>query len=339
METLMAAKRLLSPNGFSQVFRDPSLRWLFAASLMATPDPVLPGWSHATSTLFHVRFEEADWPGQWHTASVTVDYGKFAERFSGFALQRTGKRLVPALAATGIPNTATDAVSTGIWFKPGWTNAAAGGVGPGDAAPVVEMVVVGWSSQKNGEASALLLVGAGGTSECFTNSPLYITNTATAFASNQGWTVQFDVQGTNGPADIFTTTNLFDRNSTNSHWTWLERGPSCSTYQYTNQPASQSYYILGTMRDSDYDGLPDAYEKLVSHTDPFGWTNLDADGDGMRDGWELQYFGNLNQTADGDTDGDGVNNFIEYLQGRNPIAGTAPDSGNQTQLTIFTPLK
>ena len=80
------------------------------------------------------------------------------------------------------------------------------------------------------------------------------------------------------------------------------------------------------MRDSDSDGLTDDYEKLVSHTDSFVWTNLDVDGDGMRDGWELQYFGNLNQTAEGDNDGDGVSNFIEYLQGRNPtVAGSVSD--------------
>ena len=121
---------------------------------------------------------------------------------------------------------------------------------------------------------------AGGTSECFTNSPLYITNTVCVFDTNTGWTVQFDVQGTNSPADIFTTTNLSGNNITNSQWTWLERGPSCFTYQYTNQSASQSYFILGTMLDSDGDGLTDAFEKLVSKTNPALW---DTDGDGISD--------------------------------------------------------
>jgi hypothetical protein len=38
------------------------------------------------------------------------------------------------------------------------------------------------------------------------------------------------------------------------------------------------------MQDSDFDGLTDAYEKLVSHTDP---TNPDTDGDGLSDYYEL----------------------------------------------------
>jgi hypothetical protein len=37
-------------------------------------------------------------------------------------------------------------------------------------------------------------------------------------------------------------------------------------------------------RDSDGDGLPDDYERLVSKTDP---NKPDTDGDGMPDGWEV----------------------------------------------------
>jgi len=45
---------------------------------------------------------------------------------------------------------------------------------------------------------------------------------------------------------------------------------------------------------------------------------LDADGDGLPDGWEIASFGNLNQTANGDFDGDGFSNMAEYLAGTNP---------------------
>jgi hypothetical protein len=44
----------------------------------------------------------------------------------------------------------------------------------------------------------------------------------------------------------------------------------------------------------------------------------DANGNGIPDWWEMYYFGNLNQTASGDRDGDGVNNLNEYLEGTNP---------------------
>jgi hypothetical protein len=45
---------------------------------------------------------------------------------------------------------------------------------------------------------------------------------------------------------------------------------------------------------------------------------LDRDGDGLPDSWELANFGNLNQSASGDFDGDGVSNLQEFLDGTNP---------------------
>lgn len=129
-----------------------------------------------------------------------------------------------------------------------------------------EREALGLEEESGGGMQMMMLVG--GTAVCVTNSPLYITNTVAWFDTNNGWTVQFDVQGTNSPADIFTTTNLSGNSITNSQWVWLERGPSCSTYQYTNQPAEGSCYILGTMKDTDSDGMTDAYERLVSHTNP-----------------------------------------------------------------------
>ncbi len=117
---------------------------------------------------------------------------------------------------------------------------------------------------------------------CVTNSPLFITNTACFYDPTAGWTLQFEVQGTNGPADIFTSGTL----GTTNAWTWLERGPTCSRYEYISMPPEQSYVILGTMQDSDNDDLTDAYEKLVSKSNPALW---DTDGDGLSDGWEVSH--------------------------------------------------
>jgi len=47
--------------------------------------------------------------------------------------------------------------------------------------------------------------------------------------------------------------------------------------------------------------------------------NLDADGDGLRNGWEQQYFGDpLSAVATADSDGDGANNLQEQAADTNP---------------------
>jgi len=45
---------------------------------------------------------------------------------------------------------------------------------------------------------------------------------------------------------------------------------------------------------------------------------LDTNHNGMDDRWEMQFLGNLNESADGDLDGDGISNRLEYLRGTDP---------------------
>ena len=47
-------------------------------------------------------------------------------------------------------------------------------------------------------------------------------------------------------------------------------------------------------------------------------TGADADGDGLDDNWEMTNFGNLEQTATGDGDADGLTNLQELSQGTDP---------------------
>jgi len=65
----------------------------------------------------------------------------------------------------------------------------------------------------------------------------------------------------------------------------------------------------------------------------------DSDSDGLPDSWEQQYFGNLNQNAAGDPDGDNVSNLIEFKQGRHPMAGAVADTNNVLKLNVITPLR
>ncbi|QTA90595.1 hypothetical protein [Desulfonema magnum] len=55
----------------------------------------------------------------------------------------------------------------------------------------------------------------------------------------------------------------------------------------------------------------------------------DDDGDGLSDEWEMKYFGNLNQGANGDPDEDGHTNLQEYQYGTNPTKSGDVD-GNKT---------
>jgi hypothetical protein len=65
---------------------------------------------------------------------------------------------------------------------------------------------------------------------------------------------------------------------------------------------------------------------------------LDTDGDGMPDAWEIAFGLNPNlNDADADADGDGTSNLLEYRYHRNPTKGVVPDSGNQVGLTVYTP--
>ena len=69
--------------------------------------------------------------------------------------------------------------------------------------------------------------------------------------------------------------------------------------------------------------------------------SVDSDGDGMPDWWEVMYGFDPFNASDAmlDTDGDGVDNLTEYLQGRDPTKGVVPDTNQQLNLSVFTPLE
>jgi Concanavalin A-like lectin/glucanases superfamily len=121
-------------------------------------------------------------------------------------------------------------------------------------------------------------------SGCGNISNVWITN-LTATVSNGTENLTFTIAGgSNGlPYDVFATPAL-TQPLTNGTWTWMGQGYQCCTYTIPALTNSAVFLILGTPKDSDSDGLTDAYELLVSHTDP---NNPDTSGDGMLDGWKV----------------------------------------------------
>jgi hypothetical protein len=157
-------------------------------------------------------------------------------------------------------------------------------------------------------------------SSCITSTNVWITNmvaTIVGTGTNQTMNYTFTIAGgIDGAAyDVFAIGALglgAPIGSTNGPtWSWMGQGYHCNVYMLTNLPSSTGFLILGTPQDTDLDGLTDAFERLVSHTDP----------------------------NKADTDGDGVSDAIEWLEGRNPFAyGAVPDTNGVVNLDVYTPL-
>jgi len=123
-------------------------------------------------------------------------------------------------------------------------------------------------------------------SNCVTSSNVWITNVVATVAANGMMNLTFTIEdGSNGvPYDVFANSILDFSSDTNKAWAWMGQGYQCNTYMLTNLPNTSAFLILGTPQDSDSDGLTDAYERLVSHTDP---NNAYSNLDGILDGWEV----------------------------------------------------
>jgi len=119
---------------------------------------------------------------------------------------------------------------------------------------------------------------------------VWMTNITATAASGGTMSVTFTIQGGSDyvPYDVFANSVLGFPASTSPKWAWMGQGYHCTTYKLTGLPNTSVFIVLGTPIDADGDGLTDAYEKLVSHTDP---NNPDTDGDGISDSDEV-----LNQT-------------------------------------------
>ena len=132
----------------------------------------------------------------------------------------------------------------------------------------------------------LQILGAAPTCSYGTNAfQVWITNITATVASDGTMAVTFAIEGGQDGYyyDVFAGTPLTSPLS-NGYWTWQGQGQHCLVYSMTGLPQGTVFLILGTPLDTDGDGLTDAYENLVSHTDP---NNAYSNLDGILDGWEI----------------------------------------------------
>ena len=132
----------------------------------------------------------------------------------------------------------------------------------------------------------LQILGAASTCSYGTNAfNVWITNITATVASDGTMNVTFAIEGGQDGYyyDVFAGTILTSPLK-NGYWTWQGQGQHCLVYSLSNLPQGAVFLVLGTPLDTDGDGLTDAYENLVSKTDP---NNPDSDGDGIPDGWSV----------------------------------------------------
>ncbi len=125
--------------------------------------------------------------------------------------------------------------------------------------------------------------------QVFTTNDLWLqfagqSNVVSSLVIHTPW----NTAGSNFMFDVFATTNLLPNvpglNGTN--WMLVTRSlPGQTNLSVSPLPSAPvCFFRLGTLQDSDNDGLTDAFEKLVSHTRSDQW---DTDGDGIGDGDEI----------------------------------------------------
>ncbi|MFC1819973.1 hypothetical protein ACFLZG_02670, partial [Thermodesulfobacteriota bacterium] len=107
-------------------------------------------------------------------------------------------------------------------------------------------------------------------------------------------------------------------------WTWNSvTVPSGETVIYMTYTVMQTSVINAIDRARNLDRLLDpamsAGMSSAELNQVKNWPSLqDTDGDGLPDGWELFYFGDLSHNGSVDTDSDGLTDLEEYQNGSDP---------------------
>lgn len=165
-------------------------------------------------------------------------------------------------------------------------------------------------------------------------------------SSNITLTANFDALPVISAASVLpgspTTTNDLVASVTSSND--ADGDPIIFTYQWQQSTDSTNFANVAFTSDT----LPasattagDYYRVLITPNDGFAdgqtfttaavFVPADADGNGINDDWEVQYFGQMGIDPNADPDGDGFSNLQEFLAGTDPT-----DSGSALRITEIT---
>ncbi|MFH0954023.1 MAG: DUF11 domain-containing protein [Verrucomicrobiota bacterium] len=270
---------------------------------------------------------------------------------------RVGKNLTYAIAVTNVgPDTVTNAVVTDV--MPAAANFVSCSLSQGTYSQVADIVTCNLGNLSKGATAAVTIVVSPTLDGTITNdvsitgdtqtgndrtattttvlqvnhAPVITFNPPGPFVLPVGATTSFVVEVTDNNRDPVLLTN--------------PTKPSGSTFDGTNftwtAPASATNTTnLVVFVANDQQGETNS---ITTNTTtimvPFDW-----DTDGMGDGWEWTKLGSLTNTPTGDYDGDGANNYFEYVSGTEPASSTSvfrvrsvvtPQGQSNHQVTVWT---
>jgi hypothetical protein len=152
---------------------------------------------------------------------------------------------------------------------------------------------------------------------------VWITNVTVAAVSNGTTAISFAIEGgaDGSMYDVFATGAL----GADAQWFWMGQGGHFTNYTI-NITSQNAFLMLGTPLDTDSDGLTDAYELLISHTDP---NNPSSNLDGIKDGWDV-LLGLNPQTSNVNTPSERANYGYTLADWLNTVTGIQGKSGSIT---------
>lgn len=158
------------------------------------------------------------------------------------------------------------------------------------------------------------------------------------FLNNYGYDVYIDEHWTPTPIIMYNVLNSQESVLTNvEELSATNRFMDPEVLRFTaNLNAADDDFMLSPTSEAHDVGDPSILDPDGSPSEPglgggpqgAGAYYRDSDADGLYDGWERRYFGNLNANASGDADADGLTNGVELKKGLYPTRSDSDGDGS-----------